>query len=230
VAHGGTVVRPDIPGIDSERVCTFEDVLRCRNAACEYWPKGGKPAPAAVGDTVLIWGDHYGAVDCAEKLGMEGRNVIVVTENKEFGLWVEPCHRDVMFKRFKGGQGEGLTSKTFAHPVTIIPDSTILEIGRDGAVVLIDGRFERSTITVDSVVLANVTSDDSLYQGYRAAGLLVARIGDAKKVRNLRGAVTDGADIGLTLDRELRANANGALIANLPAELRGGKTPAEKRS
>ena len=221
VAHGGTVTRPDIPGIDSERVCTFEDVLRCRNTTCEYWPKGGKPAPAAVGDTVLIWGDHYGAVDSAEKLGMEGRKVIIVTEHKEFGLWVEPCHKDVMMKRFRGGQGEGLTSKTFDHPVTIIADSTIQEIRKDGVVVLINGRFERSTIKVDSVVLATVTADDGLYQSYRAAGLLVTRIGDAKKVRNLRGAVTDGANIGLTLDTGLQSNANGALISNLPTEMRG---------
>jgi 2,4-dienoyl-CoA reductase-like NADH-dependent reductase (Old Yellow Enzyme family)/thioredoxin reductase len=218
VANGATVSRPDIKGIDSERVVTFEDVLRCKNATCEYWPKGGKPAPATVGDTVLIWGDHYGAVDSAEKLGMEGRKVIIVTEAKEFGLWVEPCHKDVMVKRFKGGQGEALTSKTFAHPVTIIADSTVLEIRKDGEVVLLNGRFERSTIKVDTVVLAQPVADDSLFQKYRSAGLLVTKIGDVKKVRNLRGAVTDGADIGLTLDKELRFNANDEFIANLPTE------------
>jgi hypothetical protein len=35
-------------------------------------------------------------------------------------------------------------------------------------------------------------------------------------VRNLRGAVTDGADRGLTLDRDLRYNANAELVACLP--------------
>jgi len=44
----------------------------------------------------------------------------------------------------------------------------------------------------------------------------VTRIGDAKKVRNLRGAVTDGADIGLTLDKELQYNANSQFVSNLP--------------
>ena len=84
VAVGATVDRPDIKGIDSKRVCTFEDVLRCRMKNCEYWPKGGKEPPAEVGETVLIWGDHFGAVDAAEKLGYEGKKVIIVTENREF--------------------------------------------------------------------------------------------------------------------------------------------------
>ena len=219
VAHGGTIRRPAIKGIDAKNVVTFEDVLRCKNKNCEYWPKGGKAEPAVVGDTALIWGDYYGAVDAAEKLGMEGKTIYLVTEHKEFGAWVEPCHKDVMMKRFKGGQGEALTSKTFAHPVTFINDSTVLEIGTDGTVVLVNGAFERSTLKVDTIVLANVDTDDTLYRSYREAGLLVTRIGDAKKVRNLRGAVTDGANIGLTLDAELRCNANNEFISDLPTEL-----------
>ena len=145
VATGSKVVRPDIKGIDCDRVITFEDVLRCKNKNCEFWPKGGKAAPAEVGETVLIWGDHFGAADAAEKLGTEGKKVYIVTANRAFASWMEPCHKDVMDKRFKGGQGEGLTSKTFAHPVTIIPESTVMEIRKDGEVVLQNSRFERST-------------------------------------------------------------------------------------
>ncbi len=220
VATGGSVARPDIPGIGSPRVCTFEDVLRCKMKNCEYWPKGGKEAPVEVGGTVLIWGDHYGAADAAERLGIDGRKVIIVTENRGFASWMEPCHKDVMEKRFRGGNGEGLQSKTFAHPVTVIAGSTVLEIRDDGEVVLVNSRFEKSTVKADNVVLANVQADDSLYRRYVEAGLLAARIGDAKKVRNLRGAVTDGANAGLVLENDLQANANGALIAGLPTEVR----------
>jgi 2,4-dienoyl-CoA reductase-like NADH-dependent reductase (Old Yellow Enzyme family)/thioredoxin reductase len=216
VATGGTVARPDIKGIDSERVCSFEDVLRCKNKKCEYWPKGGKAEPVEVGDTVLIWGDHFGAVDAAEKLGPEGKKIYIVTENREFAAWMEPCTKDVMDKRFKGGQGEGVVGRTFKHPVTIIPDSSVLEIGKDGEVVLVNGSFERSTVKVDNVILAHVEADDSLFQEYRKAGLLAVKIGDVKKVRNLRGAVTDGANVGLTLDRDLQQNANAELVATLP--------------
>lgn len=216
VCTGSEVVRPDIRGIDSDRICTFEDVLRCKSKSCEYWPKKGKAEPAEVGDTVLIWGDHFGAADAAEKLGAAGKKVYVVTENSEFASWMEPCHKDVMQKRFNGGQGEGLSGKTFKHPVTIIPDSSVLEIGKDGEVVLVNGKFERSTLKVDNVVLANVQANDELYELYRKAGLVVTKLGDAKKVRNLRGAVTDGANIGITINKDLQVNANAEIIASLP--------------
>ena len=219
VCTGSEVVRPDIRGIDSDRVCTFEDVLRCKSKSCEYWPKKGKAEPAEVGDTVLIWGDHFGAADAAEKLGAAGKKVYVVTENSEFASWMEPCHKDVMQKRFNGGQGEGLSGKTFKHPVTIIPDSSVLEIGKDGEVVLVNGKFERSTLKADNVVLANVQANDELYELYRKAGLVVTKLGDAKKVRNLRGAVTDGANIGITINKDLQVNANAEIIASLPTEI-----------
>ena len=220
VATGATVKRPDIRGIDSRRVCTFEDVLRCRMKNCEYWPKGGKAEPAAVGDTVLVWGDYFGAADAVEKLGYEGKKVYVVTPHREFASWMEPVHKDIMQKRFAGGNGEALGGKTFAHPVTVLPDSSVLEIKEDGEVILIDGSFQRSVLKVDNVMLGDVVADDALFQKYAAAGLTVAKIGDVKQVRNLRGAVTDGANLGLALDRDLRLNANQAIIADLPTENR----------
>ena len=219
VATGASLVRPGIPGIDSARVHGFEEVLRCKNKSCEFYPKGGKEAPVEVGDTVLIWGDHFGAADAAEKLGVEGKKVTIVTEKHEFAGWMDPAHRDVMMQRFKCGNAEGLTGKTFAKPVTIITDSTVLEIKKDGEVVLTNNKFEHSALHVDNVILATMKEDTSVFDSYDAAGLLVTKIGDLKKVRNLRGAVTDGANIGLTLDKNLQRNANSAVIANLPTEL-----------
>jgi 2,4-dienoyl-CoA reductase-like NADH-dependent reductase (Old Yellow Enzyme family)/thioredoxin reductase len=217
VANGSVVERPSIKGIDSKRVVTYEDVLRCKNSACEYWPKSGKAAPADVGQTVLIWGDHFGAADAAEKLGVDGKKVYIVTSNKEFASWLEPCHRDVMIKRFKGGQGEGLSSKTFAHPVTIIANSSVMEIGENGDIAIMNGKFERSTIKVDTVVLGQAVADESLFKEYLSAGLAVTKIGDVRKVRNVRGAVTDGADRAFTLGhQDLQLNANCELISNLP--------------
>jgi hypothetical protein len=134
---------------------------------------------------------------------------------------MEPCHRDVLIKRFKGGQGEGLTSKTFAHPVTVIAESTVLEIGEDGEVVILNDRFERSTLKVDTVVLGQAVADDSLFRDYIAAGLVATKIGDVKKVRNVRGAVTDGADRAFALGyQDLQLNANAELISNLPTGIK----------
>ena len=55
------------------------------------------------------------------------------------------------------------------------------------------------------------------------AGITVIKIGDRKKVRNLRAAVADGANAALTLDENLYLNANRALISRLPTEVNLGK-------
>ena len=170
------------------------------------------------GQTVLVWGDHFGAADAAEKLAFEGKKVYVVTEAAEFAQWMEPCHRDVMFKRFAGGNGEGLKGNPFAHPVTVIPRTTVTQISPGGEITLLDHAFRNSTLQVDNVVLAKLEPDDSLYEQLLAAGVRAVRIGDCKQVRNLRSAVTEGANVGLTLDADLMLNANAALIARLPTE------------
>ncbi|MEW5815787.1 MAG: FAD-dependent oxidoreductase [Spirochaetota bacterium] len=218
LATGGKIRKPDIPGINSPTVTTYEQVLLCNSKDCEYYPRD-KGAPFECGETVLIWGDHFGAADAAEKLGVQGKKVYLVTEHKEFAAWMEPCHKDVMVKRFNGGNGEGLKGKTFAHPVTILNNSTVLEIRNGNEVVLVDNKFNRKTIKVDNLVLATVESEHSFYKSLLDAGVNVAMVGDLKKVRNLRNAVTDGANIGLTLDKGLMINANNVLIANLPSDV-----------
>jgi pyruvate/2-oxoglutarate dehydrogenase complex dihydrolipoamide dehydrogenase (E3) component len=216
LAAGGRVSKPDIPGIDLPFITTFEDVLRCRSMKCEYYPDD-KAKPVKCGNNVLIWGDHFGAADSAEMLGCAGKKVTIVTENRDFAEWMEPCHRDVMIKRFACGNGEGLKSKKYTHPVTIIHNSSILEIKKDGTIVIVDSEFEQSTIEVDTVILARVVPNDSIYERFLEAGLSVAKIGDAKKVRNVRGAVTDGANAALVIEEGVMLNANNELISNLPS-------------
>jgi NADPH-dependent glutamate synthase beta subunit-like oxidoreductase len=221
LATGGRVFRPEIPGIDLPLVSTFEDVLRCKVVNCEYYFEGKAP-PVECGETVLVWGDHFGAADAAEKLAADGKKVYVVTANREFAQWMEPCHKDVMLKRFAGGNGEGLKGKTFAQPVTVIANSTVTEIKANGDVTLMDNQFRKSTLMVNNVVLATVVPDDGHYQRLLEAGLCAIKIGDGRQVRNLRAAVTEGANAGLTLDGGLSLNANHAMISRLPTEVRVG--------
>ncbi len=216
LATGGQVVRPGTPGIDQTFVTTFEDVLRCKSTGCQYYPKD-KPEPVECGQNVLIWGDHFGAADTAEMLGLAGKNVTIVTENPDFAQWMEPVHRDVMLKRFACGNGEGLKSKTYTHPVMIIPNSSVLEIGTDGTVVILNNTFERSKIKTDTIVLAKVVPDEGIYEQLIEAGLVAVRIGDSKQVRNVRGAVTDGANVALAIEKGAALNANMELISNLPS-------------
>ena len=218
VATGGRVVRPEIPGISLPLVLTFEDVLRCKVESCEHHFTGKLP-PVECGETVLVWGDHFAAADAAEKLAGEGKKVYVVTESREFAAWMEPCHKDVMMKRFAGSNGEGLKGKPFEKPVTVIPNSTVVEIREGGEVTLMDHRFQKTVLQANNVVLANVQPDDGLYDQLLQAGILAVKIGDARQVRNLRAAVSEGANAGLTLDEGLRLNANRAMISRLPTEV-----------
>jgi len=212
LASGSRVVKPDIPGINLPFVVTFEDVLRCKNKRCEHYPED-KPAPVECGRNVLIWGDHFGAADTAERLGHAGKKVYIVTQNRAFAQWMEPCHRDIMMKRFRGGNGEGLKSKTYAHPVTLLCNCSVLEIKENGEVVVVNNAFERSTVKVDTVVLAQVEPNDHVCRKLLEAGLKVAKIGDSQNIRNVRGAVTDGANAGLTIGQDVLLNANNALIS-----------------
>jgi NADPH-dependent glutamate synthase beta subunit-like oxidoreductase len=216
-ATGARVARPAVPGADLGFVCAFEDVLRCRSANCPHYPGGGssrtrKPEPVKCGEKVLVWGDNFGAADSVEKLGIEGHEVWVVTENEEFAAWMEPAHRDVMRKRFRCGNGEGVSLKPFKHAVTVLPRSTVVEIGAGGEVTILDSRFRKSTVVVDTVVLAAVESDDGLYRALSAAGKAAVRVGDCKRVRNLRAAVLEGAHAGFTVDKGFSINANGEIV------------------
>ncbi|MBC8873913.1 MAG: FAD-dependent oxidoreductase [Planctomycetes bacterium] len=219
LATGGKVTRPDVPGVDLPLVTTFEDVLRCRLESCKFHPED-KGLPSDYGASVLVWGDHFGAADAAEKLAGDGKKVYVVTENRDFAEWMEPCHKDVMMKRFACNNGEGLKDEPFKQPVTVIANSTVVEIASDGAVTLMDNEFRKSSLKVNNVVLANVEPDDDMFGPLLEAGITVTRIGDAERVRNLRAAVTEGANAGLTLDEGLTMNGNRTMISKLPTEVR----------
>jgi len=219
LATGGRITRPEIPGAHSPRVSTFEDVLRCGMEHCHFYQPDKQP-PIDCGQRVLVWGDHFGAADAVERLGGEGHQVTLVTESPEFAAWMEPCHRDVMLKRFAGGNGEGLDGKLFDYPVQILTNTTVVEILDDGTVTLMDHRFRKSSVAVDNLVLAKVEAEDSLYASLFEAGVTVTKIGDARRVRNLRAAVLDGANAGLTLDEGLSLNANRTAISRLPTEVR----------
>jgi 2,4-dienoyl-CoA reductase-like NADH-dependent reductase (Old Yellow Enzyme family)/thioredoxin reductase len=215
----GTGAKTEIPDIKgAEKGVNFEDILVCAMTNCEYWPKEGRKAATKVGNKVIIWGNHYAASDTAEALGMRGKEIIVVTEDKEFCPDIEPIHREVMKMRFAGGNAQGLEGTPIKIPVKVMTSTTILEI-RDGEAVLMDEDFNKFTVKCDNVVLAKTVPNTELFDKLLAAGLLVANIGDSKMVRNVRGAMTDGAEVGLLLDEGLFMNSNNTLSADLPMDV-----------
>jgi 2,4-dienoyl-CoA reductase-like NADH-dependent reductase (Old Yellow Enzyme family)/thioredoxin reductase len=214
---GSKTVVPNIPGVG--KAVKFDDVLICSNKNCKYWPEEGKKPAAEIGQKVIVWGDHYAACDTAEALALKGKEVIVITENSQFCANIDPVHREVMKARFNGGNGHGLKGSPISIPVDVRTNTTVVEIG-DGEAILMNDKFEKETISVDNVILAKVESNTELFEQLLAAGLNVANIGDSKQIRNVRGAVTDGANAGLIIDDDVYVNANGALSNALPTDVK----------
>jgi len=217
VGTGGKTVVPDIPGI--EKAVKFEDVLICKRKNCEFWPKEGKHEPVKTGQKVLVWGNHYAACDTVEALAQRGREVFIVTEDPEFCPDIEPIHREVMKMRFAGGNGEGLEGVPIKIPVVVHTKMTVLEI-KDGSVILMNDQLEKETLEVDTVVLAKVVPDDELFNSLKDSGLKIMNMGDSRKIRNVRGAMTDGAEAGIMLDEGIFMNANGTLSSALPTDVK----------
>ncbi len=213
---GADTVVPDIPGAD--KAVKFEDLLVCVKKSCEYWPAEGKREPVKAGQKVLVWGNHYAATDTAEMLAMRGKEVVLVTEDSSLAPGIEPVHREVMKARFAGGNGGGLEGRPIKIPVDIRLDTTVVEI-KDGSVVLMDSKFKKHEIECDTVVLAKTMPNTKLFDELLAGGIKAANIGDSKKVRNVRGAMTDGAQAALMLGEGLFINANNCLSSDLPLDV-----------
>lgn len=222
-ATGARSYVPDVAG-DASRVVPFEEAMACPKIACECHPGGRRMRK--IGKRVLLWGDSYAATDTAAFLADIGKELTIVTENREFAADCEVIHMYVLRKRFAQGDAEVLSSRPYKHPVTVITSTTVESI--DGTtVVLRDRDFRRTTIEVDDVVTCHTRPVTSLYGELRAAGVNVVNVGDAVRPRNLYQAVKEGATFGLMVDEHLLFNSNGAILNELPMDVLGQLTREE---
>ena len=222
-ATGAASYVPQVAG-DASRVVPFEEAMACPKVACECHPGGRRMRK--LGARVLLWGDSYAATDTAAFLADIGRELTIVTENREFAADCEVIHMYVLRKRFAQGDAEVLHSRPYKHPVTVITSTTVESI--DGTtVVLRDKDFNRTTIEVDDVVTCHTRPAIGLFDELRAAGVNVINVGDAVRPRNLYQAVKEGATFGLMVDEHLLFNPNGAILNELPMDVLGQLTREE---
>lgn len=214
-ATGASSYVPEVFGL-KDKVLGYEKVMACPKITCEFNP--GNRKMEKVGQKVLVWGDHYAAVDTAAFLASIGKEVTVVTENKEFGSTVEVIHMYVLRKRFNQTDAEALDSKPFAHPVKTIESSTVLEV-REGEVVIQDKNFNKTTLAIDTVVSCHTRPNTNLLEEIKAAGLKVINVGDSKQPRNLHAAVKEGANFGLMLEGDVVFNSNDTIVNDLPMDV-----------
>jgi 2,4-dienoyl-CoA reductase-like NADH-dependent reductase (Old Yellow Enzyme family)/thioredoxin reductase len=214
-ATGATSFVPPVIG-DASRVVPFEETMACPKVACECHPGGRRMRK--LGARVLIWGDGYAATDTAAWLADIGREVTIVTEQREFAAETEVIHRYVLLKRFAQGDAEVLESRPYKHPVTVLTSTTVAEI-RDGEVVLQDKDFGRTTLAVDDIVTCHTRPVTDVLEALRVAGVRVINVGDSVRPRNLFHAVKEGSAVGLEVDEHLLFNPNGAILNDLPLDV-----------
>lgn len=214
---------PEVAG-DASRVVPFEETMACPKVSCECHP--GARRMRKLGARVLLWGDHYAAVDTSAWLADIGREVTIVTENREFAADVEVIHMYVQRKRYAQGDAEVLSSRPYRHPVRVLTGTTVAEI-HDGEVVLQGSDFERTVLPVDDVVTCHTRPETALLDELRAAGVRVLNVGDSVRPRNLFHAVREGSAFGLAVDEHLLFNPNGAILDDLPIDIRGQLTREE---
>lgn len=222
-ATGARSYVPPLVG-DASRVVPFEETMACPKVSCACHPGGRKMRK--LGQRVLLWGDGYAATDTAAWLADIGREVTIVTENREFGADVEVIHLYVLRKRFAQGDAEVLHSRPYKHPVTVLTSTTVTEI-RDGVVVLRDRDFETRTLAVDDVVTCHTRPVTALFDELRAAGVTVLNAGDSVRPRNLYHAVKEGSAFGLAVDEHLLFNPNGSILNEVPIDVLGQLTREE---
>ena len=213
-ATGASSYVPDCIG--AERVVPFEEAIACPKVTCPYHPKDRQMR--RTGQRVLVWGDHYAAADTAAALAGMGKEVTIVTENKEFAASVEVIHMYVLRKRFAQTDAEALHSEPFKFPVKIIENSTVYSV-EEGKVVLMDKSFQRTELAIDDVITCHTRSNTAFFEEVRRAGIPVVNAGDSKQPRNLHAAVMEGATFGLKLEERVLMNANHSLIDSLPIDV-----------
>jgi 2,4-dienoyl-CoA reductase-like NADH-dependent reductase (Old Yellow Enzyme family)/thioredoxin reductase len=208
---------------DIGKVIPFEEVMACPKVSCEFHPQNGRKPRKLEGNRVIVWGDHYAAVDTVAHLASIGKAVTIVTDRKEFASTVEVIHMYVLRKWFKQTDAEALSSKMFKHPVTVYESYTINEIG-NGEVVLLDRDFNSHKVPCDHIVTCWTRPSTGSLQQCKDAGLTVVNVGDAVRPRNLHAAVKEGAGVGLVLDEYKFFNPNNTFIDELSIDIAGQLT------
>jgi len=214
-ATGAPSYIPDVFG-KKENIIPFEAVLACPKVKCEFHP--GDRKMIKVGERVLVWGDHYAAVDTAQFLASIGKQVTIVTHNPQFASKVETIHMYVAFKRFNLEEAEALEPKPYKYPVKVLTSTTVIRVD-DGKVIVQDSGFNKSELDIDTVVSCHVKPAITLLQQAREAGIKIVNLGDAVKPRNLHAAVMDGAVFGKNVEGNALINPNHAAMNNLPIDV-----------
>lgn len=174
VATGSVPDMLNVPGINNGKVITASDALI-----------GSKN----VGNTVVIIGGGLVGCETALYLAKQGKNVTVVEMLDEIiasGKPVPHMNRIMLIDLLK------------FHKVNILTNTSLLEIGNEGAVVMRDRH--RQTLAADTIIIAaGFKPDDKLFRSLSGRIPELYLIGDARDATNIMNAIWDAYEVGRSI-------------------------------
>ena len=167
VAVGGTVVMPDVPGVDKPHVVSALDLLNKKGSA---------------GPRVLVIGGGLVGCETALHLAVQGKRVLLATRRGRSDLAGEVN----LVNR------QALTEELGKAQVGVIEHSELDSI-MDGGAILVDREWRKTTVEVDTVVIARgIKPNLDLYDQLVKKGFVVHAIGDCNKPADIGAAVRQG--------------------------------------
>jgi len=171
LATGSLPIIPDIPGVESEKVSTANDLFRGKKKA------QGK---------VLVLGGGLIGCEIALWLAQQGRKVTIVEILRDLmigGIPVQHMNRLMLLDLLK------------FHRVEIFTNTSLLEVTENGAD-LLDGGSQRRNFPADTIVLAvGLKPDRELYQTLKGQTPNLYAIGDSRKAQNIMNSVWDAYEV-----------------------------------
>ncbi|MFC1968496.1 FAD-dependent oxidoreductase [Chloroflexota bacterium] len=163
---------PNIPGMQGDSGITVEDVLT------------GK---MQVGDRVVVIGGGMVGCETAEFLVARGKKVTIIEELPEMATKMVPATREPLLRRLAAA-GVGLLTSSKCTKVT-------------GKVLAIEDKEGRQqTIEADTIILAaGSRPNHELLESLKGRVSEIHLAGDCAEVRDIMGAIHDGARIGHAL-------------------------------
>lgn len=174
IATGVTPFVPEIKGANPDERASAWEVL-----------SGKKVAE----NKVLVMGGSSVALETAEVLADDGKEVVVFTENEEVGLDMESRSRFLLLQRLENKR------------VKILKEARFKECRKNKTILFIDREGREETLEIEFIVSpVQPLSDQKLANELKAIGMDkevdIYLIGDCLEPRSLYAAIHDGYRVG----------------------------------
>ncbi|GAB6137464.1 FAD-dependent oxidoreductase [Halanaerobaculum tunisiense] len=171
VANGSEYIKPDIPGIEKEKVITATEAL---------------VEETELAEPIAIIGGGLVGCETALALSKQGKDVMVIEQKDglmQSGIKVPHANKEMLLDLLANSS------------VDIITNKSLFEVTDQGAVV-IDDSFKQESLKAQTIVLAcGLDSKKELYRELKSDIANLHLIGDALKAENIMATIWDAYEV-----------------------------------